>query len=273
MNADSLRAERSLGCPSPLALDRFWMAGAPEEHALHAHVAGCAVCTRHLATCEGAARSFEMHVLPALKPARLSSASPGFGERVAAWGRGLTRPWVMAGGLAVIILAVAIGLREVAPDQTREGVAFKGTIGLQVVADRQGSQFVVHEGDALQRGDRLRFRVSTPGPGYVLVVSVEGGGRVTRFYPFAGEDAMAIDGRGTLLGGSIALDAFAGYERVFVVFSPRPFTLRDVRAPAAALAASPTGALRTRVLPVPFEQASLGFRKIPVEVHDGKVPR
>jgi hypothetical protein len=268
MSGEAGHMERATGCPGPLALDRWWLAGAPQGHPLHEHVRQCEVCRAQVAANQAAAQVVVAEVLPAL--GGVQAERPGAWSGLAEWWRGLGRGWALAGGLAALVLVLGVwGLMPRDPDLA---VAFKGPIGLEVYGHRDQATFRVSDGDRLRPGDRLRFRVTTPGPGYLLILSVEEGGRVTRFYPFASDAAQSFDGRGALLEGSIALDSFLGRERVFVLFSPAPFSLREVSAAAASLAATPGGVGRARALPVPFDQASLGFVKAAPGVVPGAGP-
>lgn len=86
-------------------------------------------------------------------------------------------------------------------------------------------------------GDALRFGVKTLQPGFVAIVSIDGAGAVSTYYPQANELAPIAAGKVQLLDGSIELDETLGAERLLALVCRRPLRTTDVRdAVAAALA-------------------------------------
>jgi hypothetical protein len=144
------------------------------------------------------------------------------------WWRRLryTLPPVAAAAAAAIVLLLIHTREPVQPPAP--DVAFKGVLAVKVVAKRGARQFVVRSGARMEAGDALRFIVTTDGPGYVSVFSVDGKGKVSPFYP--GTDPrnspapLRIRQAGRrVLEGSVVLDDAPGPEHLVVVYSPHAF--------------------------------------------------
>ena len=229
-----------------------------ERDRVDAHVAACSECgaiaseiERDRVDYESRAEAERERLMAALSnaPREVGTARPsrqralGFGVAAAA----------LAAAACVALLVVAPQLRE----HRREGaaaveapdVAFKGALAFQVVARRGDAQFAVRPGDALEAGDALRFVVTAPEPGWIAVLSVEGTGRISVFYPAdpagVGPWPMRLDGMdGTgqyELPGSIILDDAPGSETYVVIFSKAPFSKGVAERAASALAAGHGG--------------------------------
>ncbi len=160
-------------------------------------------------------------------------------------------PWWRRAWYAVPLLAVAaalvIGLRALpdasvkcGPDDTTglcAGNRLKGDADLGFYVLR-GDQVYPGDLDELFRaGDRLQFTYRGPYSTLVLL-SVDGDGRVSTFYPEAGEDGVAIvPGDRHVLEGSIILDDAPGPE-IFLGFFGEGWTVTRARAAAAGAWAS-----------------------------------
>lgn len=73
--------------------------------------------------------------------------------------------------------------------------------------------------------DRIRFSVRTPADGFVAVLSRDGAGHASVYYPFSASQAAPHGAQDTLLPDAIMLDGVLGTERVWALFSARPFEL------------------------------------------------
>jgi len=251
-----MSAER---CPSELELDAFELEGRPAGHGLQAHLAGCGRCRARLAERDQARERFVREVYPvtlAAVEAAGERARPGAG-----WLGWLLRPALLgvAAGVLVLSLAGLLWWRggEGPPPDSYVGV--KGGASLQVWARRGERVFPVGPGARLRAGDLLRFVPRLPGPGYMMIVSVDARGKVSPYHPPAGGRAAAV--RPPLgapaLPGSIELDESRGPERLWLLFSTREFELGEVEA-AAAEGLRAAGSLEAlAVLPGELEQASL----------------
>lgn len=162
--------------------------------------------------------------------------------------------WALAPAAAAALaaLVVLVVLPTVRPPAPVPVVAFKGQLAVRVVARRGGRQFVVGQGAALSAGDALRFVVTTGAPGHLVVLSIDGQGTLSPFYP---ETPAARDPRPLRLEsagrhelpGSVVLDEAPGPELLVVVFSRRPFDRRSVERRLAELARAGTAPDAARV--------------------------
>ena len=148
---------------------------------------------------------------------------------VATPGRLVTRrAWLVSGGVvaaAAVAVVVVLRGRPAEPDDLRP----KGdTIGLVVhVATAGGSRPVAGDG-TVRVGDRIRFEVSVPRPGYVAVIGVDRSGTSTVYYPFGGAAPARVDaGAGAVLPGAVELDATEGDEAIYAAYSEHRFALGD----------------------------------------------
>ncbi len=160
-----------------------------------------------------------------------------------------------AAAAAVATLAVAVGMERLlnfvdsppdeSPDEsTLSGgkpatdvgpatylVRTKGTVGLRIYRQRGDEVEEVLSGDDFRAGDRLRFRVSSPRAGQLMIVGVERSGKL---YPAIARGvaarSMAVDeGSDELLSQAIELDDSWGTEWLFAVFCPTPFALSELK--------------------------------------------
>jgi hypothetical protein len=116
-------------------------------------------------------------------------------------------------------------------------------MALEVVAKYGDRQRRVRDGDELQRGDALRFVLTTDGPGFASIVLVDAAHRVWPFYPDSDprEDPRPwrIESMGQHeLPGSIGMDASEGLEHIVAVFSSSSFDRAPLHAHIVELLAS-----------------------------------
>lgn len=239
--------------PSQLALDSLALGGlAPQERAaLEAHLATCPRCQERVREAATAREHFERRVLPATLPAlRERRRLPAL-----LWG-GLP---ALALGLVLLLVVVRPGP---APEEPDLGIKGGGT--LQLFVRRHGRVWQAAPGERLQAGDEVRFRVEPLGRRYVLVVSVDGTGKASVYYPFGGAKSAPIAPQGlSELPGSVVLDAAPGPERLFALFSDAPLETAAVTRTLEALGSRGLGAIRAQErLPVAgVAQASFLFEK------------
>jgi hypothetical protein len=237
---------------SDVAIARLLLGKASEEEArtAAAHAAGCQRCQAELEAAQAARRRFDAHVF--------ARTLPEIERR-----RGPRAPWgLWLGALAVVGAAVAILPFLLAPKSPVEEAAWqvKGAGALKVFGRRGDRVIAVEDGARLRPGDQLRFAVLPGDARFVLIGSVDGGGRATLYYPSAAVGGDA--GQSQLLPESIVLDDAPGPERVFAVFSDRRLEDREVEALLRQIAAGgPEAIRRTPRLPLSFPQASLFFEK------------
>jgi hypothetical protein len=95
-------------------------------------------------------------------------------------------------------------------------------------------------GEIVSPSDSINFTVSTDAPVYLAIISVDGAGRVSAYYP-AGPTAAAISaGHDQVLPRSVLLDDTLGRERVVAAFCDRPIATTEIAA-AVARSAIPSG--------------------------------
>jgi hypothetical protein len=205
------------GCPPP-----FWLesacAGEPTRPELTAHFSTCEKCGLELARLKLAHQAFQDVHPPAI-----------FRNRVIARSRSPVgiRRWRWMFALApVAVTSLALGtylLPTSAVHLKGSGEAF------QVFYKRKGDPQVFARGNHLRTGDALRFSYAAAGDGYLMILDVDGGGRVQALYPYGAADAAPVHTKDSpLLPGSVALDGAPGPERLFAVYRNSPFTFDAV---------------------------------------------
>jgi len=241
---------------SSLKLDALAMdALSPQERdATQAHLDACLTCRTRAEELASHRRHFTAYVLP--RADRLPT-------RVSPWGP-RWRWWAPALALssAVVLLLVLVAVPR-PPEEPQ--YALKGGAALQLFAHRGERTWKVEEGEALAPGDQVRFVVEGLGLPYVLVVSVDGAGQVSTYFPFGGNESGLLPSRGMPLEipGSVVLDNAPGPERVFALFSRKPLSFESVAPALRELSSGGADVIRDRArLPVPAgAQASFLFEK------------
>jgi hypothetical protein len=237
-----------MSCPSDYQLDAYWLAGRPEDHPVHGHLEGCEKCRKRLMEWEQAEDKFQKEVFPATEEKvveRLSGSRSGF----------FTYPRLAAAAAVVLAVVLAVALWRPA-DREATYIGIKGTLGLEVYCQRADQVFRVNPGERLLAEDRIRFAVSTPGPGQVMIVSVDQQGEVSLFYP-----AGPVEGGRVELEGSTILDESKGPERIFAVFSGGDLDFGAVES-AVARGLEETGdVVKLQRLPLELVQNSLLIQK------------
>lgn len=195
----------ALGAVSPSDAERY-----------RAHLAACSACRTERDHAAELAQHFTVNVLPRQRPARPSR-----------W------LFAIAPALAVAAVLVLFLMRDKSPEAD---LGVKGGPAWRVVASRGDKQFFVHDGTVLAAGDRLRFQVIPDGATFLLVMSVDGAGAVSVYYPFEGTRSAAIaPGPQVELPDSIVLDAAPGPERLFALFSKEPIEADAIRGQLGAI--------------------------------------
>lgn len=102
----------------------------------------------------------------------------------------------------------------------------KGSVVLTVFRQRGDAPVEQLENGATVRpGDHVRFSITAPADGFVAVISRDGAGKVSTYHPFGSAQAAPHKAKEPLLQSAIALDDVRGKERVWAVFSEKPFEL------------------------------------------------
>ncbi|MCA9539349.1 MAG: hypothetical protein KC620_10710 [Myxococcales bacterium] len=174
-----------------------------------------------------------------LAAAEAEEAAAARPTRPAARKRGRSN-WLLAlmGALAAAAAAAWFFVLR-PPEAPQDTVLAKGTVALRVFRARGDEVVEVNSGEQVRSGDRLRFRPEglPDGPGYLLVVGVEGTGELFAYAPADGQ-AVATSGALTddgALPGSAVLDGSTGRERAVLVWCPTPFALANLAGGAHSL--------------------------------------
>jgi len=196
-----------------------------------------------------------------LRAARTATAARPSRKRTALF----TLPFALAGGLALTHMMFR--------QQTDEGVVSRVGENPEIILSKEntdprlyvyrrgaGKNHRLKDGSAAARGDLLQLAYG--GAGYVVVLSIDGAGKVTLHWPEkTGGDAPAIKAGENRLPSAYELDDAPAFERFFLVQSPKPFPVAAAVEAARALAAQPSARNQALALPPGFEQISLALDK------------
>jgi Putative zinc-finger len=227
-----LRPPSGDGCVSDLTFARF-SAGelAPDElSSLEAHLAGCDACTskkRQLAASDAAFLAVAP-TLAALQKRAVPATSDVVRPRAGrAW------RWFSAGAAvaaaAALVLVVHPPSQFGAVDGDSVGTRLKGGARMGFFVARGGAVFRGQDSDPVYPGDRLRFVLSTNAPRHVAILSRDGAGVVSVYYPAGTSSARFEALRDYALDSSIELDDTLGEETIYALFCAEPFELLPLR--------------------------------------------
>ena len=137
--------------------------------------------------------------------------------------RGAALGTALAACLAVVLAAPSVFDRSGA---TR----MKGSdLNVFVYRKTQSGVGILGPRDQLSAGDEIQISYFARGRSYAAIMSVDGRGSVTRHMPLHGDDALEIDTKEfELLPYSYRLDDAPGFEDVYLVVSPKRFTVSAV---------------------------------------------
>ncbi|WP_257462240.1 DUF4384 domain-containing protein [Archangium lipolyticum] len=227
----------------------------PEKERMAAHLGTCATCRQRSEENAALKAHFTRHVLPHHLADPRWRPSPW-----ARWGALFARvaPVLAVAGLAVFFVLPRESVHE-APD-----LAVKGGATLQVFVHRDERVWKAGEGEPLAPMDQIRFQVESGGLPYLMVVSIDGAGKPSIYYPFNGLKSGPVEtGEAVALPYSIILDAAPGPERLFALFSREPLQATTVRAALEEIGSGGPAAIRasTRLFVEADDQASFLFEK------------
>jgi hypothetical protein len=206
-------AERRPECLSRLHCDQLLNGELEDRDDLKRHQASCERCTALLA---------------AHRRERAGFAVP----------RARPRRWPV--GLAAVAAAFVVWLAASRDRHDGAGTRDKGKPALS---------FYVKHGEVVREGgpgevvcpnDSINFTVSTDQPAFLAIISVDGAGKVSAYYPDGPTTAAIPVGRDQVLPRSVLLDDTLGLERVVGVFCDRSIAVAELAA-AVARDAIPSG--------------------------------
>ena len=218
-------------CLSDLVLDRYRLGELERSEAKQvlAHLGGCHRCQRRSRELEEAAALFlAAHPeLPRPRNARPPMDKAGSAKRgQPEWAR--FAPLATGIALAASVLFL-LGRAEWGSEEwTRTEEPSERSKGGARLAYSVKRGDVVFEGGSeqtLRPGDRVRFVLSLPAPRYVAVLSRDGAGVVSSYFPPGSKGRRLQAGRDVPLPGSIELDDVLGREEIWGVFCEGPFEL------------------------------------------------
>jgi len=246
-----MSAPRDVG-PHPTAadFDRAELGSLPEERLreLAAHVLACGRCAETQAALQRAAAHFRNEVFPRSLP-RIVAATSSPAARLRRWwseaSAGVRWASVAAPVAAALVLTagtIAYKARGPSAVDQEPAVSAKGGPALHLFVRRGDRVFAAQPGAVLDPGDAVRFVVEPAGHQYLLVVSIDGAGKVSVYHPFDGvQSAPLAPAARVEVPGSIVLDRAPGPERIFALFSDAPLSAAAVGQQLQKLAAAPGG--------------------------------
>jgi len=203
-------------CLSDLCLDER-IAGELARDAARAaddHLAGCARCERRYGELAAARAQFRA-AIPALKPRRARAA-------------------IAIGGALAVAASVALVVR---PD---DGTRTKGGARLALVIARDDAMRIAGAGERVHPGDTVSFLVTSAQPVYVAVISRDGAGHTSVYFPPGERAAPVAAGRDVQLPRATVLDDTLGPEQLSGVFCDAPIAVAALQG-ALAAGALPAG--------------------------------
>jgi len=206
-------AERSPECLSRLHCDQLLNGELEDRGDRQRHCASCPRCTALLA---------------AHRRERAAFAVP----RARA-----PRRWTFGLAAAAAVFGVWLVAR---PRHDGEQTRSKGKPALSLYV-KHGE--VVREGgpsEIVSPSDSINFAVSTDEPAFVAIISVDGAGKLSAYYPESPMAAAIPAGHDQVLPRSVLLDDTLGVERVAGVFCGKPLAVAEIAA-AIARGAVPSG--------------------------------
>lgn len=138
---------------------------------------------------------------------------------------------------AALCVFVVVPAKPPSDGRADPGDLIKGDAqpALLISREQNGAPVALSSWDVVHRGDVVQVRTKGAGFAYGVVVSVDGGGHVTRHFPDEGAPTTLPAGT-TSLPFSFELDDAPRFERFFFVASKSALDVKAVEAAAAATA-------------------------------------
>ncbi len=203
-----MERSRSEGCLSDLKLDR-WVAGELSETAVaeaQTHVDGCAACAERKRIFSEAQQDFA-ETAPALVAPKAKRT-----------------PWLWAGPVTGLAVAAAAALWF----QPTETVRSKGGFDLGFYVQSGDSVRQGETGEKLLPGDQVRFEYTSETPVHLTILSTDGAGVISTYYPVSDSTELAA-GVQVSLPGAIQLDATLGVETVVGIACAEPVSIEVLK--------------------------------------------
>ena len=220
------RTEDRNHCLSDLRLDHLVAEelGASERRATAGHLDGCQRCRARFKLLSAQNLEFSRLALPLL----------GHGASVPAQPAGRLRPrrWRVAGALAAVaagalgIVLIQFGARDGANEV---GLRSKGEAGFGYFVLRQGVVLAGQADQPLFPGDAVQFVHTAPQAGFLAILSVDGQGKASVYYPNGPAAAPVEVGQRRPVPQSTILDASLGRETIYAFYCRSPVLIEPLR--------------------------------------------
>jgi hypothetical protein len=240
------RRRRGADCLSDLELDS-WLAGDLDVAGaarIRMHSGGCPACRTRLAEIEAERAAFQA----APPPLRARGATPPARRR---------RRWLAGGGTLLAAAAALLIWWRAQPrggDGGEPGVTrLKGGGGRVALYVRHGEILRrAASGERVEPGDALQLAISSAVPTHVAVLSLDGAGTASVYFPRGPRAEQVAAGDEVALSTSVELDDVLGREQLHILLCDRAVEVEPLRAtlagPAHALPALPGCAVETLAL-------------------------
>jgi hypothetical protein len=192
-------------CPSDLELES--LVRSPSRR--FAHTALCPRCAARLAELSRLGEEFERDVFPTTVEAVIARSAR----------RGVPRRLVWLAPLAAMAAAAVVVLVRWPTNPPDRYVGVKGPPLVMVAyASAPDGAHALSDGEIVPAGAGLRFEVRPARSCRLWIVSADARGQVSRIFPAAGPDGVAVAAGGpVVLKGGAVLDGQPGPERFFAV--------------------------------------------------------
>lgn len=235
---------------------------AATQEAAEAHLRSCSKCNAEASAGRALRDRFATDVFPRTVESVVRKSALQKRGRVLRLGLQVAVPTLALAAAVTLLLRSSPAPSSKPAD--RDYLAVKGSAAMQIVARRGGHSIDVHDGVVLAPEDQIRFMVEPAGLPYLLVVSIDGAGAASVYYPYDGRESARLSSVGKFeVPGSIVLDRAPGPERIYALLSEEPIAASDVLPALRAIGArGREGILGTRELPVrAATQLSIVFDK------------
>lgn len=238
------------GCPSTFRLDQL-LAGElrpQEQRRLREHAAACAPCGRRLDDMECWRARF-LTTPPPLPGWALPARPPPPPRRRRAWTYAAVS--AVAIGTCLVVGTTGTTVGPDSPPADRQPRSKGGGARLGLYVQHRGEVRRAEPGEVLHPGDALRFTVTSKVARFVAVLSLDGAGQASIYFPDHGQAARVEPGVDVALPRSTLLDDVVGRELLVGVFCDSPVDLEPLRAALAAGAggmAAPSGCETARLV-------------------------
>ena len=237
---------------------------APVRPVLRVHIASCDRCSMRQRALE-AARSghlakYDVRAFAATVLARAAQPEPVRRRGLAA----LSPAWIMlAAGLMILAPVVGV-LWYTGAGSTLLGLSDAGP--LRITLQRGNEARPLRDGSQLESGDRLSVSYSLDRPRHLLLLGVDAGGTIRRYFPSdASQAEPLVAARSAQLPVDLSSDTARGDEHLFALVSDAPLDEVAVRGSLAAVInrsrARGLGGAGLATLDVHAEQQHIWFRR------------